>query len=205
MTERAQARSAAQAPWWRRLLGLDRAARARLARARGIYAGLVALAREEIFYREHAVPDSADGRFEMIGLHVILAIRHLRRQGDEGRALAQALFDVMFADMDRSLREMGVGDLSVGKHVKHLAQTFLARAEALKRPLAAGDAAAILPVLLRNVYQGGAAPRPEQVELLAQALLARDRALAGLAPSEWEEVRIAAAAGKAIDPRRSAP
>ena len=180
------------APWWRRLLGLDRAARAQRQCAQGLYARLVALARAEAFYRQHGVPDSADGRFEMIGLHTILAIRHLRRHGPAGASLAQALFDAMFADMDRSLREMGVGDLSVGKHVKHLAQTFLARAEALERPLEAGDAAAMVPVLQRNVYRDCPAPEPGRMEGLARALLARDRAFAGLALADWQAQRIEA-------------
>src|SRR3954454_16241388 len=81
-----------------------------------LYGAAVAAARDPWFFGPLGVPDSLDGRFDLVGLHVALLIRRLRRDPDpRGAVLAQAVFDAMFADMDINLREMGVSDLAVGK------------------------------------------------------------------------------------------
>ncbi len=145
--------------------------------AADLYDRIVAQARLERFYADWGVPDTRDGRFEMIGLHAALVMRRLRAEGRPGQELAQALFDVMFVDMDRSLREIGVGDLSVGKYVKSMAQTFFARAQALDGPLADGDTAGVVAVLARNVYVTGATPSDGAVLALARYLIAQWAAL----------------------------
>jgi hypothetical protein len=96
-------------------------------------------ARRPWFYRDGGVPDSPEGRFEVIGLHAFFVLRRLRALGEPGQALGQEVFDVMFADLDRSLRELGVGDLSVGKHVKRYARFFYGRVAGLEQAFAAGD------------------------------------------------------------------
>ena len=80
-------------------------------RAHDLYDTIVAQSRLPAFYQAGGVPDSVDGRFDLIVLHAVLVTRRLGGAGEPGKALAQELFDLMFADMDRSLREMGVGDL----------------------------------------------------------------------------------------------
>jgi cytochrome b pre-mRNA-processing protein 3 len=95
-----------------------------------LYGAAVAQARNPAFYVECRVPDTLDGRFDLIVLHLCLLIRRLRREGETGATLAQALFDTTFDDMDRSLREMGVGDLGVGRRVKAMASAFYGRATA---------------------------------------------------------------------------
>ena len=92
--------------------------------ARRLYEAVVAQARQPVFFAEWGVPDTIDGRFEMVTLHAHLLLRRLKDGGAETAPLAQALFDVMFADMDASLREMGAGDLGVGRRVKQLATGF---------------------------------------------------------------------------------
>jgi cytochrome b pre-mRNA-processing protein 3 len=162
------------ARWW-----AGRAARRdRLAAARRLYIGLVAMARQPGFYANWGVPDTNDGRLEMIGLHAALVMRRLARAGEAGPALAQNLFDVMFADIDRTLRELGVGDLSVGKKVKGIAKSFLGRAAGLEAALEEHDRGALASVLARNLYLTGAAPTPERVDALAGHLMALDAALA---------------------------
>jgi cytochrome b pre-mRNA-processing protein 3 len=112
-------------------------------------------------------------------------LRRLRSEGALGRSVGQELFDVMFADMDSSLRELGVGDLSVGKYVKRLAGNLYARLAALDRGLgepgraATGlpDAAALQPMLRANVYWGGASSSDAQLAGLVDYLIAQDRAL----------------------------
>ena len=88
--------------------------------AHALYLIAVAQARQPLFYAEHGVPDSVDGRFDLIVMHVFLLLRPLSKlaeqDGDvelQARAgnISQALFDTMFGDMDRSLREMGVSDI----------------------------------------------------------------------------------------------
>jgi cytochrome b pre-mRNA-processing protein 3 len=155
--------------------------------AEHLYRAVVEQARRPVWYRELGVPDTPEGRFEMIALHVALVLRRLRREGVRGRALGQQLFDAMFVDLDGGLRELGVGDLSVGTYVKRLAGNFYARLAALDESLAgSGDPAAaggseearsLHPMLRANVYHD-AAPSEAQVAALAGCLVAQDRALA---------------------------
>ena len=117
---------------WRSGFGRLGAGRAALAAAAArLYRDLVRQARSEGFYRALGVPDTPEGRFEMIGLHAALILLRLRAEGAAGQALGQALFDLMVADLDQSLRELGVGDLGVGKQAKRLAGQFYARLRAL--------------------------------------------------------------------------
>ena len=129
-----------------------------------LYTALVEQARAPVFYRDYGVPDSLDGRYEMLALHMILVLRRLKR-GDAA-TLAQALFDAMFADMDRALREIGVGDLSVGPRVKEMARALYGRIAAYEAGIAAaGDV--LEQALARNVYGTVATPRPAAVAALA--------------------------------------
>jgi cytochrome b pre-mRNA-processing protein 3 len=155
----------------------DAADRARRDVAVRLYRDLVKQARTPLFYRDLGVPDTPEGRFEMIGLHVALVARRLRGAGAPGRALAQELFDLMFADVDESLRHIGVGDLSVGKHVKRLAGNFHARLLALDAALEAAPRAPLAAMLRTNVYHGGRAPAPHQLDALVSYLLAAAAAM----------------------------
>jgi len=119
--------------------------------AEGLYDAVVAQARQPAFYRDGGVPDTVHGRFELIGLHAFLLLRRLKDGGDAGKALAQAVYDHMFDDMDRSLRELGVGDLGVGKRVKKLAQHFYGCIGAYEVGLDQGDAV-LEDALARNLY-----------------------------------------------------
>ncbi|UPY37939.1 ubiquinol-cytochrome C chaperone family protein [Sediminicoccus sp. KRV36] len=118
-----------------------------------LYGAAVAAARAPHFYAELGVPDTAAGRFELVSLHVGLLIRRLRSEGDAtADALGQAVFDAMFGDMDVNLREMGIGDLSVGKRVKMLWEGFHGRVQSYAAALDAGDAAALATALERNIW-----------------------------------------------------
>jgi cytochrome b pre-mRNA-processing protein 3 len=156
--------------WSDRVLGPFRRHRARDEAARQLYRALVEQARQPVFYSEWGVPDSRDGRLQLVSLHAILMMRRLRDEGPAGRELAQSLFDLMFQDVDRHLREWGVGDLSVGKQVKQLAQSFLGHAAALDPPLATGDSDRLARVLRRNVYSEVAAPESGVAHLVAYVL-----------------------------------
>ena len=128
--------------------------------AERVYRDLVKQARTPSFYRDLGVPDTPEGRFEMVGLHVALVVRRLRTAGAPGSALAQELFDLLFADVDEGLRHIGVGDLAVGKHVKRLAGYFYARLRALDEALDAVPGAPLAPMLRTNVYHNAAGAQP---------------------------------------------
>jgi cytochrome b pre-mRNA-processing protein 3 len=120
--------------------------------AERLYAALVAQARVPAFYQDGQVPDSLDGRFELIALHAFLVLRRLRAEGAAGADLAQRVFDLMFIDMDESLREIGVGDLSVGKRVKAMAKAFYGRVAAYEAALADPAPGPLEQSLARNLY-----------------------------------------------------
>jgi len=141
-----------------------------------LYGHAVAAARDPALYRDLGVPDTLDGRFDMLGLTVALMIRRLRAAPPPGPALAQAVFDAMFSDMDINLREMGVGDLSVGRKVREMWEGFHGRAGAYEAALTAADMPALAAALARNVWRG-AAPAGA-AERLARLALAQDAALA---------------------------
>ncbi|MCE2509889.1 MAG: ubiquinol-cytochrome C chaperone family protein [Alphaproteobacteria bacterium] len=134
--------------------------------ARTLYAQIVAQARRAEFYTACGVPDTLDGRFEMVALHAFLVLHRLKKL-DAG-ALAQALFDTMFMDMDENLREIGVGDLSVGKRVKQMVSAFYGRVAAYETGLA-GEAGALEAALARNLY-GTVEAGPARLERMAAYL-----------------------------------
>ncbi|MDE2515572.1 MAG: ubiquinol-cytochrome C chaperone family protein [Rhodospirillales bacterium] len=122
-----------------------------------LYAAAVAAARRPVFYTGFAVADTLDGRFDLVGLHAFLAIERLRAAEPPGPDLAQAVFDAMFADMDVTLREIGVGDLSVGKKMRTMWEAFHGRAQAYGAALRAADpVAALSEALARNVWRSAA-------------------------------------------------
>src|SRR5665213_3270052 len=101
-----------------------------------LYGAIVAQARQPVFYESFGVADTVTGRFEMVVLHVSLVIDRLQR--DEGeRALAQAVFDLYCVDMDRSLRELGIGDLGVPHRMKKMIEAFYGRARVYREAVAA--------------------------------------------------------------------
>ena len=120
-------------------------------RATTLYSAVVTQARQVPFYRDLGVPDTVDGRFELIVLHAVLALRRLHQEGADGDELGQAMFDVLIDDMDRSLREMGVGDLGVGWRVKAMGEAFYGRAGAYEAALDDDDGA-LVEALARNLY-----------------------------------------------------
>lgn len=140
--------------------------RDREAAATTLYVRVVEQARQPLYYLAYGVPDTPDGRFDMIAVHAALLLRRLRRDHERTEQLAQAVFDLMFADMDQNLREMGVGDLAVGKRIKRMAQGFYGRIAAYDAGLADPSDRLLKDALMRNVYRHGA-PAEDQIAGLA--------------------------------------
>ncbi len=117
-----------------------------------IYGMIVTQAREPAFYQVYGVPDTVDGRFDMVLLHLWMVFRRLRSGPD--KALPQALFDHFCSDMDANLREMGVGDLSVPKRMQAFGEAFYGRSAAYDRALDEG-LEPLARALDKNIYNGG--------------------------------------------------
>src|SRR4051794_1349425 len=88
------------------------------------YRRVIEQARQPWFFTEGGLPDTVDGRFELICLHAFLYLHRLKRERPGSATLGQRFFDTMFLDFDRALREMGTGDLSVSREIKRMAQAF---------------------------------------------------------------------------------
>jgi cytochrome b pre-mRNA-processing protein 3 len=162
-----------------------------------LYGAAVAAARDPYFYATLGVPDTLDGRFDMVGLHAYLVIRRLQAIADTGPALAQSVFDAMFSDMDINLREMGVGDLSVGKRVRAMWEAFHGRAAAYAAALDDSDPQALEAVLARNVWRG-ADPPAGSAATLARVTRLQDAHLRGS-----DAARLAAGDVGFLDPRQA--
>ena len=116
-----------------------------------LYSAIVAQSRHPRFYAEYGVPDTVTGRFDMICLHLALLFRRLRGEGDQAREFRQAVFDLFFKDMDRSLREMGIGDLAIPKRIQKLVGVFYGLSDGLALALDSGDQAGLEALLRRNM------------------------------------------------------
>lgn len=120
--------------------------------AEALYALVVDQARQPAFYTALATPDRIDARFELYTLHVLLLLMRLRAEGERGADIGQRLFDVYVSALDDSLRELGVGDLSVAKKMRKLGEALYGRMKAYETPLEAGDAGELALALARNVH-----------------------------------------------------
>jgi len=152
------------------------------------YDSVVTQARQRAFFARCGIPDTLDGRFELICLHAFLFLHRLKTESPPADALGQLFFDAMFADFDRSLREMGTGDLSVGREVKKMAQGFYGRIHAYQEGLERGDAA-LGPALARNLF-GTAPPLPGAIDAMALYLRREAARLRGAKPDELLAGRI---------------
>ena len=115
------------------------------------YREIVAAARQPEYYSDMKVPDTPLGRFEMISLHMILFLHRLRGQQGAVAELAQDVTDIFFTEVDHSLRELGIGDISVPKRMKKLAKMFYGRAESYGNALDNHDLPALEAALARNI------------------------------------------------------
>jgi len=120
--------------------------------AHSLYESAVLAARQDAFYTALGVPDSIDGRFELVSLHVYLVQRRLRQIGQAADSLGQTLAETFFADMDINLREMGVSDIGVGRRVKRMIEGHYGRVTAYDKALAAADDGALRTTLERNLF-----------------------------------------------------
>jgi cytochrome b pre-mRNA-processing protein 3 len=122
--------------------------RARRERAEKLFSAISARAREPVFFAELHVPDTIDGRFDLLVLHAFLVLEHLRARGE--RELLQSLTDRIFLALDESLRELGSGDIGMGRKMKSMANAFYGRLDAYQR---AADEATLTLAVRRNIFR----------------------------------------------------
>jgi len=140
---------------------------------RRLYAAAAAQARQPAFYVTMGAPDSVEGRFELYTLHVALVLRRLKGQGPQAAETAQGLFDTYVKALDDALREMGVGDLSMGKKMRKLGEAFYGRVKNYDEAFAAlPDAAPLAAIIGRTVLMGDAAADSEPFVDYAKAAMA---------------------------------
>jgi cytochrome b pre-mRNA-processing protein 3 len=131
---------------------------------RALYGMIVAQARSVAFYTSYGVPDTVEGRFDLIVLHLVLLLRRLEGEGVTGPldqsvrqsadlGLGQKLFDAFCQDLDDNLREMGVGDLAVPKRMRGFGEAFYGRRAAYSAALAAADKQELEKALARNIFE----------------------------------------------------
>ena len=149
--------------------------------AEKLYFSALDAARDPVFYTQYNVPDSVDGRFEMITLHVFMIMSALDDYGYQGKVLKQPLFDVMFKDIECAGREMGIGDLSIPKQMKRMMEGFNGRVFSYHKALKQ-DEATLIKTLEKNIYGTGASPDKEKLKALSNYL--KNKRDAGLL-KEW--------------------
>lgn len=119
--------------------------------AAAIYAAALAAARRPALYRNFGVPDTLQGRFEMIALHLFAVLHRLMHDPGDDQELARLVSERFVDDMDGALREMGVGDLSVPKKMRALYGSFAGRIRAYASALKEGPGA-LADAVARNVF-----------------------------------------------------
>lgn len=156
-----------------------------------LYNLAVEQARKPELYTVLGVADRIDARFELYTLHVLILHQRLKQDGERGMAAAQLLFDTYVSSLDHTLRELGVGDVAVGKKMRKLGESLYGRMSAYEAPLRDHDAAALSQALSKNVYETDDASLSMPLAAYAlgsvQALASQDFASVTKAPA-WSEI-----------------
>jgi len=118
-----------------------------------LYAAIVAQARNEAFFLDCEVPDTVDGRFDLVLLHAFLLFHRMKSDHEATKDLGQEVFDLMFENLDQNLREMGVGDMGIGRRIKGMAQAFYGRVQSYEDALDARDRQRLDEALRRNLFR----------------------------------------------------
>lgn len=121
-----------------------------------LFSKIIKQSRISEFYSEFEIEDSLDGRFDLMAVHMIILLDKLdyHNENKKPARLKRILQEIMFDNLDLTLREIGVGDLGVGKKIKVMAEAFYGRMKVYQVAFEKGDTDAISEALLRNLYRG---------------------------------------------------
>lgn len=137
-----------------------------------LYGAIVAQARAPVFYLAYGIPDTVNGRLDLLMLHLALVFERLSQGDAEAKAAGQEAFDRFCRDMDDHLREDGISDMKVPKQVRGVAAAFFGRHGAYISALRAGDDAALRTAISRNVFNGAETPGVARLAAYMQAAIA---------------------------------
>lgn len=146
-----------------------------------LYAAIVAKGREPAWYVEGRVPDTLDGRFDMIAAILSLVLLSLETEGEVARDRSVLLTEIFIDDMDGTLRQIGIGDYVVGKHVGRMVSALGGRIGAFREGRAAGS---LSEAVARNIFHE-APPSDAALAFVADGL---ERFAAALDARPAEEV-----------------
>ena len=118
-----------------------------------IYQKIVKFSRNKIFYTKYKVPDTIDGRFDMLVLITIIVVFRLSKIKDEGIKLSQKIFDIVFKDLDFSLRELGAGDVSVANNMKKLISSYMGRQKIYLKAFKNDDEKFLAMAFKNNIFR----------------------------------------------------
>ena len=118
-----------------------------------IYQKIVEFSRNKIFYTKFNVPDTIDGRFDMLVLITIIVVFRLSKIKDEGIKLSQKIFDIVFKDLDFSLRELGAGDVSVANNMKKLISSYMGRQKIYLKAFKNDDEKFLAMAFKNNIFR----------------------------------------------------
>lgn len=152
-----------------------------------LYNAIVAQGREPAWYRQGRVPDTLDGRFDMIAAVLVLVLLRLEEEGEPGRGPSVHLAELFVEDMDGQLRQMGIGDIVVGKHIGKMMSALGGRLTAYRE--AFGPGGDLGAALARNLYRG-AAPADDALQFTEGRLRALDGAIRAVLVNEQLKGRL---------------
>ena len=144
-----------------------------IAPARKLYDSLALRARAVVFHEVFGVPDTVDGRFDLLALHAFLVLQALNSGGAAATKLGRQIVDLIFADFDQALRELGVGDFGISRRIKAMANAFYGRLTAYG---AAVSQDAMAEAVMRNLYRGQK-ERGREAEAIASYIISARRRL----------------------------
>lgn len=149
---------------------------------RATYERIVAQARHPVFYQRYGIPDTSEGRFEMIVLHAFCLFYRLRGEDKAARDFTQAVFDLFFKDMDESMRELSIGDEGVRRRVRKMVESFYGRSSVYTEALDNRDKSALFVAFKRNIYGDGG--EPVAINALVEYMLEVDTVLGTISTQE---------------------
>ena len=179
-------------------------------RATRAYAAIVERSRDPYFYATMGVPDTTEGRFGVLILHLFAAVERLSRAGTSGAEVARATVEAFVTDIEDTMYEAGIGDTKVSGHVKRAAIAFYDRRSEYRAVLIASNAKALAAILAGHVAGDATAPcGPPLARYLATSMAHLDalddaRAIAGALTFPSSEDTPAASAARST-PAEPAP
>ena len=118
-----------------------------------IYEKIVLISRNKTFYESYSVPDTLDGRFDLLVLFSVIITFFLHKSGPTGKLLSQILFDKIFLDLDLSLRELGAGDAGVHIKIKNMVKSYMGRQKVYCDSLERNDFKTLKKQIIKNIYR----------------------------------------------------